>query len=475
MKKFSIGIYLVGVFFMMLLMAAFNGKDAHGTYVDIATQNSNYCVCTTFDTIYFNNNIPPDSGVIPNQTLANCFAWKEFIALNWPSDGSNNFGDPSYDGLVQWETYMQKEVLMPANGQAPPPWGSSNALLKKGEEQKRLLFHASKFTNFSDTIEISETGQAFPNSRPNWLGASNNSNVWYEVLVNKDEYDYITDPSHQFYNADKQLSWVQAGNQIVLPKGSLATGEIGAMELKAAWMELPNPTATQKARYKISEAVLVDPISGKMRNTTVGLIGLHIIHKTESQPTWIWATFEHVDNAPDLDATPSGNYNLYSTSCSSKTMQIPAKFSETGKDTTVVINCDSINQSPPYYLGKGGPNPTQLQVKRVTSLDNNSVQVNQTVQQAIQQYYPNSVYQYYQLVDVIWSSNPVQDKNQPSSIPLKLAALNPSNNVANSSMETYFQTSKCTDCHQFGSIAGSSNYASDFSFVLSAASSATND
>ncbi|NND61584.1 MAG: cytochrome c family protein, partial [Flavobacteriaceae bacterium] len=361
------------------------------------------------------------------------------------------------------------------NGEAPPPWGSTHSMLKESEKNKRIFFHASKFTNFTDTITIEETGQAAPSNSPNWLGASNNSNVWYEVLVNEDEYNYITDPAHKFYNADNQMNWVNAGNPINLPKGSNTTGEIGAMEIKAAWMEIPSPTESQKARYKISEAVVMDPNTGVLRNTNVGLIGLHIIHKTEFQPTWIWATFEHVDNAPDLYATPSGEYNLYSTSCTSKTMNIPAKYSASGKDTTVVINCDSINVSPPYYLGKGGPEPTQLQVKRVTPLDNSSVQVNQTVQAAIKKYYPNSVYQYYQLVDVIWSSNPIQDSDQPKTVPLKLLGMNPNNNVANSSLETYAQRSKCTDCHQYSTIAGSNKYASDFSFVLSAASSPTQD
>ncbi len=475
MKKPSF--LLVGIVLMsIILFASFRNKKLTAEYVGYTLNSTNSCVCTTFDTIYFQGNVPHDSGVLPNQTTANCFAWKEFIALNWPTDLSASFGNPNSKSLVAWETYMTKEVLLPPNGQAPPPWGSKHIILNKSNSHKRVLMHSSKFTNFSDTITVSETGQAAPGNAPNWLGAHNNTNVWYEVLVNKDEYDYITDPKHQFYNADKQLSWTQSGKQIHLPQGNNANDTIGAMEIKAAWMELSDPPTVDVDRYKTSEAILLDPITGKQRTAAIALIGLHIIHKTVSQPTWIWATFEHIDNVPlSTDSPSSGSYNLYDVSCTNKTMKIPAAYSKTKTDTTVTINCNDANVSPPYYLGLNGPEPTQIQVKRETPLDPQSINVNTTVQTAIKKYYPNSVFQYYELVDVIWSSNPTYDQDQPDKTPLKLTSMNPNNNVANSSMETFAQASQCIDCHKFASIAGKRKNASDFSFVLSSATSPVQD
>jgi hypothetical protein len=38
----------------------------------------------------------------------------------------------------------------------------------------------------------------------------------------------------------------------------------------------------------------------------MGLVGLHIVQKTESFPRYVWATFEHVDNAPAPDEIKSG-------------------------------------------------------------------------------------------------------------------------------------------------------------------------
>ena len=49
----------------------------------------------------------------------------------------------------------------------------------------------------------------------------------------------------------------------------------------------------------------------------MGLVGLHIAHKTQHQPNWIWSTFEHVANAPTQgQPIPAGaTYNFYDPQC----------------------------------------------------------------------------------------------------------------------------------------------------------------
>lgn len=460
-------VLVIAMLLLVVISLSFTNTNAE-SYVSV----KNSCDCTALYGVDFNATMPTDTYIF-NQEVANCFAWKEFVALNWPTDGTTNFGSPNDYTPVAWENYMEKEVLFPENGAAPPAWGSKNPMLKKGAQHKRVLMHASKFTNFNDTITVTETGQAAPGKGPNWLGAFNGTNLWYEVLVNKDEYDYITDSNHKFYNADNQLKWVQEGNTIEFPKGDADTNTVGAMEIKAAWMELLPDSKVDKTRYKISEAVVLDPTTGTPRNTQVALVGLHVIHKTKSQPTWVWATFEHVDNAPTAGTTPNGFYNLFATDCTDKTMDIPAAYSATGKAEEVTISCDSLNVSPPYYLGLNGPKPVQQQVQKKTPLGD-VMKTNIVMQEAIKKYYPTSVFQHYQLVNVIWSTGPILDKEQPTETPLLLKGMQPPSKLANASMETYLQDSRCTDCHQFGTIAGSNTYPSDFSFVLSAASSPSN-
>jgi len=87
-------------------------------------------------------------------------------------------------------------------------------------------------------------------------------------------------------------------------------GVTGAIELKAAWMEVNDLQNPKWKRYKLSTATVLDPTTGKLRNTTVALVGLHVLHKTAKQPTWVWATFEHIDNVPDSGSTATGQYNF---------------------------------------------------------------------------------------------------------------------------------------------------------------------
>ena len=48
-----------------------------------------------------------------------------------------------------------------------------------------------------------------------------------------------------------------------------------------------------------------------------GLIGLHVIRKTETGPQWVWSTFEHVDNVPPAGkAAAAGiDYTLFNRQC----------------------------------------------------------------------------------------------------------------------------------------------------------------
>lgn len=92
---------------------------------------------------------------------------------------------------------------------------------------------------------------------------------------------------------------------------------LGGLELKAAWLEVENPeTGNWKTDYKLTTASVYDETTQTCSDKTLALVGLHIIHKTASQPQWIWATFEHKMNAPDnadlATAKNLGDYNFYS-------------------------------------------------------------------------------------------------------------------------------------------------------------------
>jgi hypothetical protein len=181
-----------------------------------------------------------------------------------------------------------------------------------------------------------------------------------------------------------------------LPMGSAQDGGIGSMELKAAWMEVTDPQNTKWDRCKLTSAIVPDPSTQKCRTATVALVGLHITHKTSSEPTWVWATFEHVDNAPNNNQDAgTTDWNFHDPSCTSKPItNVPARCTLDG-GSSVTVTCTP-NTVPPYYLGEGCPPPAPIQVTRLTPIDALATSTNQLVQQAIAQNYPDSVWRNYQ-------------------------------------------------------------------------------
>ncbi|WP_281637884.1 hypothetical protein [Flavobacterium marginilacus] len=449
--------------------------------------NANTCSCYAADStsfklpITFNNEVPGDLQLF-NQTLADCFAWQEFIALNWPTNPSSSFGTPNDYSFVQWETYMPREVLFPDDGSKPPVWGtlvsdeysslfkSQKLLMKK--TQTKLLTFVSKIEKNGSEVSFSPN-QAAPFNKPSWLGAQNNTNVWYEIMLNKDYYDFIVKKG--FYNAQVQHDTVQLNQPINFPQGEYK-GIVGAIELKATWLEVPDPQSPKWTRYKLSKATVLDPITKKLRNTVVALVGLHILHKTQNQPTWVWATFEQIDNTPDQSdlnapAPSQYGYNFYNAKCTNR--QVTVKTSH--GDSTAVVKCVP-NTPPPYYLNQAGPVATQS--TRINSIDQKyAAPINKLMQQKIQKFYPNSVWQYYELVDVIWSITVQPDPTVPIQSPRNIntsSMLSGVSIVANSTMETYVQsTNTCFNCHIYSTIAPypkdsvNNSKFGDFSFAIS--------
>lgn len=453
----------------------------------------------------FGPSVPADLG-IGNQTDANCFAWQQFIALNWPVSG-DRFGAPGDPAMVQWLGYMDSHQLFQPGGAPPPPWGTPpqiapdclrEAHLTGGEPGARHpLVMATKFSG--NVLDASDTDQAFPRGAPAWIGDSDGNNAWFETHVNQDEYDYVV--HHQFYNAQNQLAFYTSQHPVTLPiqlpagcvgpSPSCPATVVGAIELKAAWIDVPDPSNPRWSRYKLAAALIVDPTTQKCVQTTVALVALHIIHKTQSQPTWVWATFEQMDNAPDAGAPGTGTWNFHRASCTPTTVQVPAACQYQGQ-AQVTTTCTP-NLPPQYEIGGGCPPPTPTQVTRVNPIDATAASVNATVQAAIQAAYGPSVWQYYVLVNAVWSANPpvIPPKCnagapgcQKVTAPQVTQSLNPSSAVANTVLETYIQDhsadnpfakSNCLLCHVNAKVPGmppgTPAYATDFSFALGEASS----
>jgi hypothetical protein len=93
---------------------------------------------------------------------------------------------------------------------------------------------------------------------------------------------------------------------VSLPCGDLNVagdpGE-GAIEIKAAWRQL---TAEEAASHRFYMRKVIfytgNPFTPQQYNNALyGLVALHIIHKTRSFPTFVFASWEQVDNYDDVN------------------------------------------------------------------------------------------------------------------------------------------------------------------------------
>lgn len=256
--------------------------------------------------------IPPDvdtaaqarltaAGAFPQvQRLFDELSWQTFVALNWPRDAAGQPTDHLTDpGTLYWETYSESYEVFKADGSPPDPYGEPRTTLPPiGPEDlpnigddvlqhptHRLLFNLSSTDGF-DVLD--EVNQAF--SSPLWDQYGNL--VHYEVLLNEAEHQYIT--NHVLYNLQGQVAFSTAHGAALFPSGQFGTDQVGAIELKLAWRLLT--PADVASRYLVRDAFIVVDDPPRWEAVVVGLVGMHIAHKTLSSPQWIWSTFEHVDN-----------------------------------------------------------------------------------------------------------------------------------------------------------------------------------
>ncbi|MDH6252190.1 hypothetical protein M2347_001917 [Chryseobacterium sp. H1D6B] len=398
--------------------------------------------------------LPADSTCAhSSQNVLNCFAWKNFLALNWRASdqqgrpdttlAASDYGTPGDYSPTVWESFLSiDDVFAPKQ---PLTWN-----LKSRNGYVKYVNEINKFKDINANIPKNNLKELVGNGNVNeimqakgaWLTDQSGNIVWYEVKINTTESNFIR--QNKLYNSENLNAYAAKNQGVWLPMES--------MELKAAWRVIPDEQLDSlKDYYKISKAMVPEikgfdanknPIYGKYVPKYLGLVGLHIIRKTNQSPQFTWMTFEHVNNAPTdgQKIDPSVRYCFYNP----KSNEVPNQSPVPGKD--------SLNKP--------------VQVKRIAdnAISADIQKLNKQVQQMIRAGNSKSVWQYYQLVNVQWPENPIQDKNNVKKVPLVDGGITPKN-IANVTMETYIQERHCIDCHKNAPVVGTSN-PTDYSFIF---------
>ena len=221
------------------------------------------------------------------------------------------------------------------------------------------------------------------------------------------------------------------------------------IEIKASWRVLK---AADPSYYTITATVEGFP----QNPVTLGLVGFHLVINTQLHPEFVWATFEHKNNAPDCtnpQSAPAGGWSFLSDDCTTCLQQ-------NGINGCPQCKFNQQANTPPF--GLTGP-PTQVcRVYRdgtdpepTTGGNNNDTNrfnidtLNTQIAALLPSSGPASVWKNYTLVGGQWTNGGVGSGGtdvQRGSLEL-----------ANTTMETFLQSgpnkSNCFSCHGYNPTA----------------------
>jgi hypothetical protein len=415
----------------------------------------------------------PSTGPDPFPAFDN-FAWRAFIALNWPSrleagrrgeaDRTKAPGDP---GPRVWETFKSRYELFEVDPDerpvTPSPWTSYDGRNPCGNLDNRVKTLAS-FKPYADFNEASFTVGEFLNP----LVAQNRTYTRYEIRINRPEYDAI---AANGWSLSKTLP--NEAHPADLPVGSIA--------VKAAWRVLTEAdTPAVRARYYVVEGAQAVDVAESIAAgrivcslADVALVGLHIAIKTRYRPQWLWSTFEHVDNVP-----PAGEGDAREPDA--RDAGVPYSYFDPSRPDLRLPLLGTPASLPVSLANPPKLDPAPMQVTRRHPIHPSTMMLNRA-------YWAlpgvkGTVWEHYMLVASQWPTtpNPPGPGNDGTYFPG--LTLNPGDprepyqsddpsrenreNIANTTLETYLQDapSSCMACH--GAVANARGR--DFAGILSA-------
>jgi hypothetical protein len=216
---------------------------------------------------------PDDDADFTSNCMFHQWSWQSFLWLTQTMP----------DGELRFETFARPSELMRTDGAAPEPF--------PGRSPAGGLALAPRTVKQAEPTMLDEVDQA---GSLGLLVDQDERSVYYSMYVNQVFYDFVRD--NGLYDPEKLAA---TSPTLDFP--------VGAMELKAAWKIVEEAdaaagwTTRQATIAALSEedgVVVVSPTESL--EVTVALVGLHIAGVVNGHPEFIWATFEHDENAPTL-------------------------------------------------------------------------------------------------------------------------------------------------------------------------------
>lgn len=431
------------------------------------------------------------------------FAWQTFVALNWPAtcDGSplkdQKIGEAPSAPRV-WESYKHPEdVFNPDSEQPTCPKVQYLRFTEFASNETLENIQKWAFLEYKKDDPNQQLLEIFPNAKSvnifiegqKPLVDRQGNYILNEVRMNPVEVAQIV--KNRWYDAANLQNFDDVDNPFTLmcsnlkPNGTYPFGSfdqlpcrkndsVGTIDLKAAWMVLPDsvPDEMRSNYYTTTRTFDVEtPESVDAQKTQVtvpvALVGFHVVQKT-SQQGWMWATFEHINNAPDANSLPaSGDYNLYDSKCT-----------ENCEPNTPYVKEPYLWQKEfPHAVTKTQDDKLEKQIPsqitRLVSIPAIAQSLNSEWQEKLAAEVPNSIWRNYQLIGVQWLQNPYLPYQTGSG-----GRRERPEQLANVTLEPYVQKgypgNSCVACHSLAKLPQlPTEYPqalvsahSDFSFLL---------
>ena len=377
---------------------------------------------------------------------ADCRADKAWIESPSQPDGSN-FVPNSNCSFHQWsyQTFLWLVSKGPKGAGALVFEGFANPkdLFKAGRpgsypgravgDSPRMLARMAKTSTAADIEDIFQAG---PGNKA--LIDQKGNVVYYANHLDQHYWDFAV--ANRLYDLEV-LQKIERGLDF----------PVDALELKSSWRIAQKNgeviiadaekryfvVSTQVPKVEPNEKGILVEDWNHMIDARMALIGMHVTGIVKGHPEFIWATFEHVDNAPDCADIPpekakGRSWNLYD----GKATRATANQFNVGDPMAVVNVCRT-------HPDGGG------------SDDNRSAI--QTLNASVQVLLGDSLWSNYTLGGAVWTSGQVPVSNgefTPAQIDAAPAGKKPTQlgslDLANTTMETFTQDDNCFACHNGG-------------------------
>lgn len=425
-----------------------------------------------------------DANGLPKEVAnenSNCafhqFMWQSFLYLVQPSDAettkANNTATSPYankyakksannhaSSALNFETWMPSHGIFVKDGEVPSNWGDTPAI--PSCENAKLT---DKSQTHDPSYQFANLTLQAGSHQP--LIDQQMNPVFYTVAVNQPAYDLLT--QCDLYKAQCGMSLAPdivnhtSLDILNIPKQypKLAFPN-DAVELKMSWKVLTTREASSGLFYT-TQGTTLSHDGSCAQAVTLGLVGMHIVSKTPNHPEFIWATFEHKNNAPyctDLSAQAplGGDWSFYNQSCKAGECADLNEYSTTKAaqvcrthpwgDPTLGefvngLDCDSTPR-PHFICDK------QVQENVIDPNTANLKAINASVTQmlhALPSGNSNRLWANYELVGNLWTLGGL--------LPPELQYQRGSLSAANTTMETFVQNgvsgvtpaASCFGCH----------------------------